>query len=163
MEITHEALEAIRDEVWDEGYQKGKEEAEFEHKLALAQFRRLREILEVEGDQSLLEAADLLFQEASSHREAARAGANILEQRRKELVELRAKLAEDERQGMAMQLFHDKTVAAMNVHICQLEGDLNPKAEKIKQLNMEIVRLRMTIEELRGSLLKHLVVMKESA
>lgn len=148
MEITHEALEAIRDEVWDEGYETGKKEAELNFRLMLAQFKRLKEILEVEGDQSLLEAADLLFQEASSHREAARAGANILEQRRKELVELRAQLSNREEQLMAFQIFHDKEIGAMKLYCRDLQESVEPMQSKIKSLTD-------VVNELRQALLMH--------
>lgn len=148
MEITHEALEAIRDEVWDEGYETGKKEAELNFRLMLAQFKRLKEILEVEGDQSLLEAADLLFQEASSHREAARAGANILEQRRKELVELRAQLSNREEQLMAFQIFHDKEIGAMKLYCRDLQESVEPMQSKIKSLTD-------VVNDLRQALLQH--------
>lgn len=82
------ALDALDEQAFDEGWKKGREEAEFEWRLVAAQHKKLAEILEVEGDQNLMDAVEHLGQEVRSHRDAQKLAASVLEAQRKKINEL---------------------------------------------------------------------------
>jgi hypothetical protein len=155
MEISQDALDALLDDAWAKGKVAGVDEAEYEHRLVLAQFKKLTEILEVEGDQNLLDAAEHLGAECRAHREATRVAASVIERQRKEIVELRNQAAQIEEQFTMLRTWTDKQHAANQTHIRELHEAIEPKQEQIKLLEIKIVEQRDVINELRQALLHH--------
>lgn len=102
------ALDALDEQAFDEGFRKGREEAEFEWRLVAAQHKKLAEILELTGDMNLMDAADQLGQEVRSHREASKAQLFALEAQRKKIVELRSMLTTRDQSLMTMSLTLDQ-------------------------------------------------------
>jgi hypothetical protein len=135
MEISEKALEALKEEAYEEGYKKAREDMADDLKVYRAQRSRLMEILEVEGDQSLMDAAEHLADECRAHRNAAQTASMIIERQRKELT--------------ATKQYANEVYAA-----------IEPKQEEIKQLQMENLNLKAKIDELRQALLHHV---KETA
>jgi predicted RNase H-like nuclease (RuvC/YqgF family) len=155
MEISQDALDALLDEAWAKGKASGVDEAEYEHRLVLAQFKKLTEILEVEGDQNLLDAAEHLGAECRAHREATRVAASVIERQRKEILELRSEIAAWERGAAQAALWADKQRAADQSHIRELHEAIEPKQQQIKELELKVIEQRNIITELRQALLKH--------
>lgn len=92
MLMSQGAIEALEDQAYGEGRKHAREELASDMASALAQQKRLREVLEVEGDQTLVEAADLLYEEVRSHREAMKIASRRIEEQRHTINELRQSL-----------------------------------------------------------------------
>lgn len=145
MLMSQGAIDALEEQAFDDGFKKGQEETEYDWRLVAAQHKKLAEILEVEGDMNLMDAAEQLGVEVRAHREAAKAGANAIERRRLEVEELRAALMEKERENLGERLFFDKERAAMNLYIRELQDAVEPQQKKICELNVKIIELRQSL------------------
>lgn len=70
IEMNQAAIDALADQAFAEGKVEGVRQAEDEHEDMRLQFKRVRELLEVEGDQSLVEACEHLFNTLKAYRES---------------------------------------------------------------------------------------------
>ncbi len=134
------ALDEIADQAYAEGRVDALSELVEEQKAIINEHRRLREILEVEGDQSLADAAEHMAEECRAHREATRAAAVIIEQRRHEVVDLRMQLQQMEQKLTEMRLWADKQHAADQAHIRELQEAIEPKQQKIYELQRALLQ-----------------------
>lgn len=155
MEISTAALESLEEEAFDNGFKKGREEIDYEWRLVAAQHKKLMEILEVEGDQTLMDAAEHLGAECRAHREAMKVAAATIERQRLQIAELRAEVAEKERTVVETGLWADRIDGANKLHIRELHNAVEPMQQTIKELNLEIARRGEVITELRQALLQH--------
>jgi len=86
------AIDALENQAFSAGVERGREEASEEYHLFLREQKALCEVLEVEGDQSLVDAAEHLAAELRAHREAMKVAARRIEQQRETINELRQSL-----------------------------------------------------------------------
>jgi hypothetical protein len=160
MQVSESALEAIRDEAFEEGYKRARKDADFESRMMVAQFKKLSEILELEGDQNLIDGIENMAAQCRAHKEANRVICENLDAARAQIVELRAQAAQMERVSVETRLWADKQHAADQEYIAQVQAAIEPKQEEIHRLNIVANRQREQIDELRQSLLQHI---KETA
>jgi len=120
MEMSEDALEVLEDEAFDQGFKKGRETADYDWRLVAAQFKKLSEILEVAGDQTLLDAAEHLGAEMRSHREASRAQAGTIEALRAQVSDLQADVFHKEMNLVELRIRSDAQHANDQLRIKEL-------------------------------------------
>lgn len=123
------AINALEDQAFDEGIAKGRQEASDEYHVFLREQKRLVEILEVEGDQSLVEAADHLYQEVRAHREAMKVAAFQLEKQREKISEQQRELA-----------MHKESLLTMSLALDQQHNEIRDQREKINELRQSLLQ-----------------------
>lgn len=102
MLMSQGAIEALESQAYDNGYWKGREDQAFDSKLALAEFKKLEELLGATNKASLVEACEQLMMEVRAHREAGKAAAWALEKQRKKIDEQAGHIAMLEQSQLTM-------------------------------------------------------------
>jgi len=129
------ALDALDEQAWDEGFRKGREEGLFEGKLYQAQYKKLCEILEVEGDQSLIDACEHLGQELRAHREASKVATFALEKQRKKI---------DDQAHQIIQL--EQSLNTMGFTNDQLQNEISDLHEQVNIRDAHLAQLEQRKE-----------------
>jgi tRNA G18 (ribose-2'-O)-methylase SpoU len=137
MEMSKEAVEALENQAFEEGYQKGYHVANVEADDRLADTRagmndenaRLKEELESYKNALMIKAAIV---------EGQKAAIEALENKLKETV-----------------LWADKQHKADRKHIEELHDAIEPKQQQIQMLQGQLLVQRELIDELRQAILKH--------
>ena len=133
MEMSEEALEAIRDESFEEGYQKGYHTAQVEADDQMADIRM-----------GLNDENARLKEQVAHLENTVMVKASIIESQRTAIEALENKLKDAE-----------KLHRADLKHIEELHDAIEPKQQQIHQLNGQVNNQRELINELRQAILKH--------
>jgi len=133
MEMSEEALEAIRDESFEEGYQKGYHTAQVEADDQMADIRM-----------GLNDENARLKEQVAHLENTVMVKASIIESQRAAIEALENKLKDAE-----------KLHRADLKHIEELHDAIEPKQQQIHQLNGQVNNQRELINELRQAILKH--------
>ena len=131
--MSEEALEAIRDESFEEGYQKGYHTAQVEADDQMADIRM-----------GLNDENARLKEQVAHLENTVMVKASIIESQRTAIEALENKLKDAE-----------KLHRADLKHIEELHDAIEPKQQQIHQLNGQVNNQRELINELRQAILKH--------
>ena len=131
--MSEEALEAIRDESFEEGYQKGYHTAQVEADDQMADIRM-----------GLNDENARLKEQVAHLENTVMVKASIIESQRAAIEALENKLKDAE-----------KLHRADLKHIEELHDAIEPKQQQIHQLNGQVNNQRELINELRQAILKH--------